>query len=697
MSDPHADEPQKQEMLNRYNFSLRLNLFFFIIFIIFTVLIIRLAVLQFVENPSLKEEGERRKFQETPISPLRGTIYDASHTRLAYSTASQSLYFNIMKNYGDPAKKMTDEQKKNRAEVEQLAKQLVKVFQQRGNAEKKPLTVEEIMKRMDLTGRMNIASVPRLIKNNLSKKEVAYFLEHKSQYKGIDIVEDNVRNYHPDTIAVQTVGYLRKFKGVRGHMSPYQELSNKPEKFPAEKQYLDCEDVGVDGIEWMYQNELRGLNGIKRFPKNVAGRIIGPMQQPSKPKQGNDIHLTLHHDVQKATEEAITKTLKKIQSSPNPREYAPNARMGFAVAMEVDTGNVICNASMPDYNPNVWRNGQISSEDYEKIQHSMVNGAIREVFGPYYNDRERGRHPTSLVYLGSTVKPLSVLIGLQERLFEPNMKYKDQGYAQIGRRGYEKKIWNSDRKVLGVMDATRSIAVSSNSFPIDMVGKKLYNLPGDKGLKLWDQYMEAFGLGIKTGSKFPGEAPGLKDYLVERKRGSLQSALAYASIGQQGKYTTLQLAQYAATLANHGQRIKPQFVSKITDSEGKVLKSFGREVLSEMKFDDSNWEEVERGMLDVKVQGFDGFKHSFYRKTGTSEQGVAGKLVENAVLIAYAPAEKPKLAVAVVVPEGGYGTYGAAPIARAIFDKYDEVYGLTDTPRLKKQNVSQHTANMDYP
>lgn len=198
--------------------------------------------------------------------------------------------------------------------------------------------------------------------------------------------------------------------------------------------------------------------------------------------------------------------------------------------------------------------------------------------------------------------------------------------------------------------------------------------------------MKAFGLGTLTGSGFPAESEGIRDYMQADQTG--QASLAYASFGQQGKYTTLQLAQYAATLANHGKRLKPQFVSKITDASGKTIKEMKPEIIGEIKFKQEYWDTVERGMLGVGVRGFDGFPYKFVRKTGTSEQAIPNRkeLVENAVFIAYAPAEEPVLAVAVVVPEGGYGAWGAAPIARHIFDAYDEHFGLKGKPRKKTDN-----------
>lgn len=661
-----------------------MNIFFFVVFATFTVIIVQLANVQFVQGPTMEQKIKGLMSKDTPIPPLRGTIYDASQQKMAYSTATQSLYFNVELNYGNPDEKnLTKAQLRNREEAMNLAERLADVFKNHGDPAGKVITAEMIYNdQMDLAGKVNFVWVPRLIKTNLTQKEIAYLLENKPDFPGIDIVDDSVRNYDPDTVAVQTIGYLKKFKGVRETMDHYKQIYEQNDELPIEQQYQEYEDVGFDGIEYMYQADLRGLNGTKNFPVNVAKQIIGPMQV-TKPTRGNDVHLTMHKEVQLRTEQAIMDHLEKLRTSTNKNEYAPHAITGFAVAMEVDTGNVISIASMPDYNPNVWRNGSISIQNYEAYQYYLNNGAIRDIPAPIQDDELRKKRASSLVYLGSTMKPLSVLIGLQERFFTPYTKYNDIGYAEFGRSGKERRIWNSNRASWGRVSPSYALQKSSNAFMVDMIGKKLYFMPerdGKDGLQIWDSYMEAFGLGVLTGSGLPRENPGSKDYLIEAEQINAQSALAGASFGQQAKYTTLQLAQYAATLANHGQRVKPQFVSKITDVDGNIVKQFSREVLSEIHFDDAYWDVIEDAMLKVGVQGFDDFPYSFYRKTGTSEQDVGDN---NAVFIAYAPADKPKLAVAVVVPEGGYGSFGAAPIARKIFDAYDDVYGLDGVPKKK--------------
>lgn len=227
-----------------------------------------------------------------------------------------------------------------------------------------------------------------------------------------------------------------------------------------------------------------------------------------------------------------------------------------------------------------------------------------------------------------------------------------------------------------------AIKYSSNAFMVDMVGEKLYNKYGSNGIEIWDKYMKEFGLGVSTGIDLPDEYLGTLEYTTESE--TVLSRLAYASFGQQGKYTAMQLAQYAATLAGRGKRMEPHLVSKITDADGNIVKRFEPKVLNEVKFNAAYWDEVISGMK-TDVNAFGGFPYDFARKTGTSEQDYKGQLMENGVFIAFAPRENPKLAVAVVIPEGGFGAYSAAPVARKIFDAYDQEYGLDGVPKKAKQ------------
>ncbi|MFC5702898.1 peptidoglycan D,D-transpeptidase FtsI family protein [Cohnella faecalis] len=666
MGNNKTEEAQKREIRNRRHFSFRLNVFFFATFFVFSLLIVRLAFLQFVEGPKLKEREHDIGTRVVPIPPIRGNIYDSTGTAIAYSTSTQSLYYTL-----EPGTKEAD--------GKALAVRLFEVFAKYGNKAKNPPNAQEVFEDMDFGGAVHLPFQPRRIKSGLTKEEIAYFAEHQKEFKGVDILEESIRQYSDDQIAVQLVGYMKQMKGATS-LDKYKDINT--DQKDATLKYLESEEVGFDGIELMYQDELRGRNGLKTYPVNKDSRIVGPMQL-TKPVKGENLFLTINKNIQLAAQKAITDQLNKLKHAPKgTTEYeGRNATTGYAVAMEVDTGKVVAMASMPDYNSNLWQGG-ISSKDYNSIKYFIGNGAIREVQPPYDDDKERAKHPSSLVFLGSTQKPLTILVGLSEKLITPSSSWVDPGYFGFGRKGHETKVRNAKSTPNGRLVPTTAIAKSSNAFMAAMVGNALYLRSPSKAVEIWDGYMKQFGLGVKTGSGLPGEQAGNLNYFKEEKNGSAQSAMIYSSFGQQAQYTVLQLAQYATVLASRGERLKPQFVDHIEDSDGNLVQPFQKELLNTVTFPKQYWQTIEAGMSQVKVQGFEDFPYSFNRKTGTSQQDVAGgKKVENSVFIAYAPADKPKLAVAVVVPEGGYGGWGAAPIARKIFDAYDEQVGLTGTPR----------------
>ncbi|WP_068773911.1 penicillin-binding protein 2 [Paenibacillus sp. FJAT-26967] len=666
------EDIQKKDSGKRH-FSIRINLFFFATFLLFSVLIVKLAILQFVEGEKLAEEEHSATNRETPIAPIRGNIYDSNSYPIAYTIPVQSVFFRI------------ESGQKDKDEVIAFAHKLADIFQQYGSAKSKqtPLTAAAIVELMDVgydidknkTKEPSYYSIPRRIKADLSKEEVAYLLEHRDEFKWVEVMEESIRTYDEDKIAVQLTGYMRQFSTARE--SKYG-LSFYKDKTKTEE-YLDTEDVGYDGLELMYQEELRGKNGYKTYPVNSSQKIIGNVTI-TKPEKGNNLHLTIHKDIQTRTEQKIMDQLTYLrQPKSGSYGYSPNARSGYAVAMEVDTGRVITMASMPDYDPNLWTGG-IKTTDYVKIQPFVNNGTITTAY-PDYPEKELRKHANSMVYMGSTIKPLTVLVGLKEGFFKPQDRYNDTGSYSFGKQGSQSTIWNSGRKAWGPINAAQALEHSSNTYMSAWIGSKLY-FERKNGLQLWDDYLKRFGLTTSTQSGLPNEYAGSNESIANAALNSAQSALIYASWGQNEKATTLQLAQHTAMLATQGKRLKPQFVDKITTYDGEIVKKFGPEILSEEKsFKQEYWDTIFAGMKRVKSQGFDNVNYTFASKTGTSTQQIGTKMVDNGVFIAFAPADKPKLAVAVVIPEGGYGSWSAAPIAREIFDAYDEYIGLSGTPR----------------
>ncbi|OMC67996.1 cell division protein FtsI [Paenibacillus odorifer] len=664
---------------SKHSVGLRLNLFFFGTFFIFCIIIVRLAGLQFTEGALLTEEEIKRDTKFVPLAAMRGIIFAAGGEQIAYSTPVESLYLTLNKEYtAKTTDKVTGETsltEKAKNKSNDLAARLVAEFEKYGSADAPKLTQQDVLDLLDLDFKKYLGYVPRRIKAGLTSEEIAYFMEHKDEYPGITIVEESVRHYDKDTVAVQTVGFGKPFKSTED-IAMYKNIRSamKDNSSPG-LMYKTEEYVGFDGLEMQYQRELRGENGyqvISVTPQNMAEKV----EQTVPPVKGNNIWMTINKNVQMKTEQAILDQIKWLHTNAVQGETHPDALTGYAVAMEVETGNIVAMASMPDYDSNVWTKDSLPTSVWNKIMNNHLNGTIIS------NSSGRSGHDfSSLVFLGSTIKPLSVLIGLNEGFFNTSSTYPDVGITYFGKDD-KSSVRNSSGHVYGKLYPADAIKQSSNVFMVDMVGKQLYKkYQGDKGVEVWDEYMKKFGLGVSTQSGLPGESPGQINYTDFKAAGSSQAALVYASFGQQGSYTTLQLAQYATTLANEGVRIKPQLVSKITDAQGKVVKEFKKEVLNSVTFDKSFWREIKQGMSS-KVSAFDDFPYDFARKTGTSEKTDRKNINrDNGVFIAFAPRENPKLAVAVVIPEGGFGSNSAAPVARKIFDAYDWEYGLDGVPK----------------
>ncbi|GGG01124.1 peptidoglycan D,D-transpeptidase FtsI family protein [Paenibacillus aceti] len=655
----------ERDKLEPRHSNVRLNLFFFSAFAIFTVIIIRLAIVQFVEGPSLSLVETKLRVRDVPMPPMRGAILAAKGEKLAYSIPVQSLYLTLQKSNYDPS---SDSGRQNYEEAVRLARELKQAFDKYGSSDK-TMSEQEIIDSMDLGFRINGGFTPRRIKTGLTSEEVAYFLERRSEFSGIDIVEEGVRHYDKDRVAVQTVGYLKKYRSTYD-LPRYKPIRESQGNDPA-LQYTEEEFVGFDGLELYYQNELRGKNGFKSVsidPRNMADGIT----EITPPEKGYDLHTTIDKRVQLTAQRAILDQIDWLHTHPVAGKLHPHAKTGYAVAIEVDTGYIVAMASMPDYDTNLWPTGRMDSEQFRKVEDNYRNGTIN----PFSSGRS-GHDLDSTVLLGSTIKPLSVLIGLNEGLFKTTDYYVDRGAAYFGKNN-SSRVRNSGNSVYGRIDPAMAIKNSSNAFMVDMVGKKLYYKYNAKGIEVWDRYMKEFGLGTSTGIDLPDEFLGKLEYTSESE--SVLSRLAYASFGQQGRYTVMQLAQYTATLANRGKRMEPHLVSKITDSSGNMVKQFEPTVLNEVKLNDAYWDKVISGMK-TNVSSFEGFPYDYARKTGTSEQDYRGQRLENGVFIAFAPRENPKLAVAVVIPEGGFGAWSAAPVARKIFDAYDQEYGLDGVPK----------------
>ncbi|MMZ57836.1 Penicillin-binding protein 2B [compost metagenome] len=458
--------------------------------------------------------------------------------------------------------------------------------------------------------------------------------------------------------------------------------------------------VGYEGIERSYEEELRGKNGYRMYQVAADQTILQQINEVP-PKQGNNLYLTIDQRVQLEIRDFIRGFLPNLRNTGRNASYAKNA---YAVAMEVKTGKIVAMVSYPEYDPNIWTSG-LDKEAYEQNQYSFTNGTIRSA--PYDvrpktgkdAEMENYKHPASIVPAGSVVKPATVLMGLSEKLITPNDYWPDPGAYRYG--GASDIIRNDSGKNYGMLTPEKAIQKSSNTY-MARIGKALRDKHGKNSVSVYQAYYHSFGLGVKTGVDLPGESAGGEDFLTMNERYGPLAAMVQASFGQQGRYTAMQLVQYAATMANKGARLRPQLVERITDNNGKVVRPFKTEVLSVLDEPDSYWRTVHQGMGMVTQQGgtaagvFAGFSYRVAAKTGTSEQDIyvpdsldfetgvnwrKYKEINNGVFVSFAPLDNPKLAVAVIVPEGGYGGQSAGRIARAIYESYDKYIGLEPTDK----------------
>lgn len=659
---------QQQTLISR-----RIQLLFTVVFIFFAALIFRLSIVQIAKGEEYLKIATEKSIQTIPIAAPRGKILDRNGEVLVDNKVSYTAVFR-------------EEDWMTKDYILYLANQVSPILQ---------LPVEEVLKKMDTgydaKGERVVRKDPKFLekdlKFDLKDTEISILSEQRTALKGIEVVVKPVRFYREgeDRIAVQTIGYVRPYAVA--------ETARATENYYKERKdtYLPNQYVGMDGVEFSYEDILAGQNGAKKLLVNARGTLLEEVSV-TKPTPGNNLFLTFDERVQKEAQQFVANYLKELRQKPGAHSDIRQVKNAYAVAIETQTGKIAAIVSHPDYDPNQWIRG-VDQEVYNDIQFSINNGTIRTA--PYDARpkpiKESERHPSSLVPMGSVVKPLTVLMGLNEKIISPRDRWRDAVVYRYG-RGTD-SITNASRRDLGWLTPQIALQKSSNTY----MARIAENLVGKgNSVQTFQRYHHNFGLGVQTGVKLPFESKGLEDYVDTSKRISALAALVQASFGQQERYTAMQLAQYATALANKGKRLRPQIVDRI-EKNGK-FEPVEPEVLSEMEISDSYWKVVFDGMKMVTRPGgtavlpFQGFPYAVAAKTGTSEQDMyveyeegkwkKDRRVENATFIGFAPADNPKIAIAVVVPEGGRGTNSASYIARGILDIYDKYIGIGNQPRI---------------
>ncbi|MES5896479.1 penicillin-binding transpeptidase domain-containing protein [Bacillus cereus group sp. RP43] len=434
--------------------------------------------------------------------------------------------------------------------------------------------------------------------SEINESELTFI--NKNKPNNVIIKDEWIRYYPKNEIASQVIGYVEN------------DLNSK------------YGPVGKSGIELQYENDLKGKPGKTLIFKMNNKKFLWNIQKAQK---GKDIQLALDSKLQQKTEEALRSQIKQIR----------DAKAGYAVVTDVKTGAILTMANSAVFNPNTLHT-HVSSKN-ENIKSLSQNKAIQKL-----------KYGESYVNIASIIKPLTILIGLNEKLFQPEDTYLDKGTFQYDNQN---NIANAPGTPTGEITPSQAIINSSNTFMTAKVALPLFNQNNgniEKVAHIWTDYLMQFGLRSKTGIDLPFEEDGQYEFHPSNKFENGISALLNASWGGNEVHTPLQLAQYAATLASKGDKYKPQIVSAIMSQDGKETKKFKPILESSNRYPIEFWSVVHGGMSQ-NIEEIKNFPFHVAGKTGsTGSPNEQERMINHSLFIAYAPTEDPQIAISVVIP-----------------------------------------------
>jgi len=470
-----------------------------------------------------------------------------------------------------------------------------------------------------------------LILENIEKDEALILEEKVKNIDGVKLEKNAIRNYVDSKYISNVIGYS-------GRISE-KELENN-------SGYLLTDIIGKDGLEFFYETQLRGEYGKEKVEVDSFGkktRIIGREDF----KSGNNLILNIDSDLQKNIYDQLNEITTKLETEAG----------ASVVVLDPRNGAVLALVNFPSYDNNLFAGG-ISSDDYNKL--------LAEKTDPLLNKSIAGQYPP-----GSTFKPLMGVAALQEKIISPRRKIFAGAAIYVGSYRYP------DWKTHGLVDLTKAIAQSCNIY-FYTVGGGYGDIKG-LGIDRIKKYANLFGLGSVSGIDLPGEKAGLvpdRQWKKDIKDEKWYIGDTYhVSIGQGDILTTpLQIANYAATIANGGKLFQPQIVDKIVDSDGAIIDDIKPKIIREDFVDLENIKWVQRGMRENVVTGsgraLADLSIKAAGKTGTAQY--YGNKKTHAWYIAYAPYDDPEIALAVIVEGGGEGHVAAVPVAKEVLRWYFE-------------------------
>ena len=692
----------------KLNINLRFNLLTVLIYIVGIVLIIRLFTLQIVHGAEYREQSNTRLTRESSLEAARGSIVDRTGVELVTSKIEYSLEMyktkvededlnqailnmvQTLEKYGcsyddilpikiEPfeftisGESLSSWKEDNNFDENITAEQAFYKLKDRYEIQfenvQEARKVMVIRYKIVVNGYSSTKSV--VISENIPAEAVAEFSESSDKYAGINIVVKPIREYTSGSLASHILGYASQITS---------------EEYESRKDTYGMNDIiGKTGIEYVFEEYLKGKNGTKQIDMAVDGTTTAEYTA-KEAVAGADIVLTIDANLQKITENALEANINKIASGGFGQRF--DTKAGACVVMDVKTGEVLAMASYPNYNPADFVGG-ISTENWNNYTNNqakpLVDKAIQNSYSP-----------------GSTFKMITAIAGLESGAINLNTRINDTGvYRKY--RDYQPKCWYySDYGAgHGWLNVSQAIERSCNYF--------FYETADRMGIDTLVRYARYFGLGNKTGIELPSETSGVVSSKESKQKlhpnestwgpgDTLQSA-----IGQlDNEFSPLQMAKYISMLANGGHQIDVSIVKTIRKSDGteaskQEINSFinqklgiNQEQQEDLNIKQENLDAVLAGMESVTQDSsgtayvrFKDFNISVGGKTGSAE---APNNQVHAWFVGFAPFDNPEIAIVVMVENGGHGNY-TAEVVRDIMQEY---FGMNT------QNVEEDMSAIPY-
>jgi len=585
-----------------------------VVVVCFLLLLIRLVYLQVVEHEDLLEQAENNRTAVLPTVPPRGTILDRNGVVLASNYSAYTLEITPSKT----------------PDLEATIQELSEIVDIQPRDRKRFKRLREESKSFD--------SLP--IRTRLSDEEVARFSAQRYRFPSVEIKARLFRQYPYGELASHVVGYIGRINAREK-----ERIEDEDE----DGNYRGTEYIGKLGVEQSYERDLHGTTGVQEVETSAGGRAIRRLSsRPAIP--GRNVVLSIDIKLQKLVEDLY------------------GQRRGALVAMDPNTGEVLAFVSKPTFDPNLFVEG-IDSESWQ-----MLNESIDK---PLLNRALRGTYPP-----GSTYKPFMAMAALTNGKRSASTIINDAGSWTYGGHTFRS---HGDHG-LGPVDMVRSIVLSSNVY--------YYSLANEMGVDMIHDFMKPLGFGQITGIDLPGEVRGVlpstewkrKTYKRPEQQKWYGGETISLGIGQgYNTFTMLQLATATSSLANGGNRNTPRVVRATQDPLTHQEQATPTPEPVNLNFNPEHLSVVRNGLIGVTTGGtsaqvFAGAPYISAGKTGTAQAVTIGqkdkynasKLAEHqrdhALYMAFAPADAPRIAVAVIVENAGFGAAHAAPIARRVFD-----------------------------